>query len=192
MTRLLIAFLFVPLASIAQAAEKSSLDWWSFRPLQKATPPSIQNPWIRNPIDAFVLQKLQENQLTPTVEASRQKLIRRLYFDLLGLPPAPADIDTFISDPRPDAYEHLVDRLFASPHYAQRYARHWLDVVHFGETHGYDKDKLRLNAWPYRDYVIRSLMQDKPYGRFIEEQLAGDLLPSGSPDSIGALGFIPA
>ncbi|MEY4392869.1 MAG: hypothetical protein RL595_118 [Planctomycetota bacterium] len=192
MTRLLVAFLFLPLASIAHAAEKSSPDWWSFRPLQKATPPSIQNPWVRNPIDAFVLKKLQENELTPTVEASRQKLIRRVYFDLLGLPPTPADIDAFLADTRPEAYEHLVDRLLATPHYAQRYARHWLDVVHFGETHGYDKDKLRLNAWPYRDYVIRSLMQDKPYGRFIEEQLAGDLLHSGSPDSIEALGFIAA
>src|SRR5205823_7414095 len=109
-----------------------------------------------------------------------------------GLPPSPAEVDEFVADPRSDAYEKLVDRLLASPRYGERWARHWLDVVHFGETHGYDKDKLRPNAWPYRDYVIRSLNADKSYSRFVQEQVAGDVLFPGRVDGIEALGFLAA
>ena len=114
--------------------------------------------------------------LTPSPEADRRTLIRRLSFDLIGLPPTPEEIDAFVADPNPNAYEALVDRLLASPHYGERWGRHWLDVVHYGDTHGYDKDKRRDNAWPYRDYVIAAFNADLPFGRFIREQVAGDVL----------------
>ncbi|MBY0514789.1 MAG: DUF1553 domain-containing protein, partial [Gemmataceae bacterium] len=147
---------------------------------------------IRNPIDAFVLARLREKGLTPSPEADRRTLIRRLSFDLIGLPPTPEEVDAFAADPAPDAYEKLVDKLLASPHHGERWARHWLDVVHFGETHGYDKDKPRPSAWPYRDYVIRSLNADKPYARFVQEQVAGDALFPGTADGIEGLGFLAA
>ena len=114
--------------------------------------------------------------LKPSPEADRRTLIRRLAFDLIGLPPTPEEIESFVDDPNPMAYEALVDRLIASPHYGERWGRHWLDVVHYGDTHGYDKDKRRDNAWPYRDYVIAAFNADLPFGRFIREQVAGDVL----------------
>jgi hypothetical protein len=148
--------------------------------------------WPRNDIDRFILHRLEGEGLRPSMEADRRTLIRRVTFDLTGLPPPPEQVERFLSDPDPFAYEALVDRLLASPHYGERWARHWLDVVHFGESHGYDKDKPRLNAWPYRDYVIQSLNADKPYFRFVEEQLAGDVLYPEDPDGVVALGFIAA
>jgi hypothetical protein len=168
--------------------------WWSLRPLNRPAVPAIRNPpsAIRNPIDSFILAKLRQKGLFPSPEADHRTLIRRLSFDLTGLPPSPAEVDTFLADGRPDAYERLVDRLLASPAYGERWGRHWLDVVHYGDTHGYDKDKPRPNAWPYRDYVIRAFNADRPYGRFVEEQLAGDLLYPGTSDGIEALGFIAA
>ena len=147
---------------------------------------------IENPIDAFVMTKLVEKGLPYSPLADKRTLIRRLYFDLIGLPPEPAEIEAFLKDDRPDAYERQVDRLLASPHYGERWARHWLDVVHFGETHGYDKDQPRPNAWPYRDYVIRALNTDKPYRHFVQEQIAGDVLFPGTVDGIEALGFLSA
>jgi hypothetical protein len=169
-------------------------NWWSLLPLTRPAVPPIQNPksQIHNPIDAFVVAKLAEKGLPQSPAADRRTLIRRLYFDLLGLPPKPDEVSTYVADNDPRAYEKLVDRLLESPHYGERWARHWLDVVHFGETHGYDKDQPRLNAWPYRDYVIRALNSDKPYSRFIEEQLAGDVLYPDTVDGIEALGFIAA
>jgi mono/diheme cytochrome c family protein len=146
----------------------------------------------RNAIDFFVRKKLFENGLTPSPLANRQVLVRRLYFDLIGLPPPPEEVTAFVNDPAPDAYERLVERLLASPRYGERWARHWLDVVHYGDTHGYDKDQPRPNAWPYRDYVIRSFNQDKPYSRFVEEQIAGDVLYAETRDGQEALGFIAA
>jgi hypothetical protein len=162
-------------------------DWWSFKPLKKPTIPASAHP-----VDALVLAKLKEQKLTPSPEADRRTLIRRLYFDLVGLPPGPEEVAAFVASKDADAYEKLVGKLLASPHYGERWARHWLDVVHFGETHGYDKDKPRPNAWPYRDYVIRSLNADKPYARFIQEQVAGDVLFPGTVDGIEALGFLAA
>ena len=143
-------------------------------------------------IDAFLQQAQQKSGLSPSPEADRATLIRRLSFDLIGLPPTPDEVKTFLADTEPNAYERLVNRLLDNPGYGERWARHWLDVVHFGETHGYDKDKLRLNAWPYRDYVIRAFNDDRPYRRFIEEQLAGDVLYPGTADGIEGLGFISA
>ncbi len=170
--------------------------WWSFRTLTRPSVPmaSSNNDIIANPIDAFVAAKLREKGLPQSPAADRRTLIRRLSFDLTGLPPTPEEVQAYLTDPDSDAtaYLRVVDRLLESARYGERWARHWLDIVHFGETHGYDKDKTRPNAWPYRDYVIRSLNEDKPYRRFIEEQLAGDILYPGSVDGVEALGFISA
>ncbi len=166
--------------------------WWSFRPLDPAAVPDIGGEWARNAIDRFVFAKLSEMGLRPSAVADRAVVIRRMTFNLHGIPPDPAEVDAFVNDPSPDAYERLVDRLLASPRYGERWGRHWLDVVHYGESHGYDKDKARRNAWPYRDYVIRSLNGDKPYGRFVREQIAGDVLWPSDPEGLVATGFIAA
>jgi Protein of unknown function (DUF1553)/Protein of unknown function (DUF1549)/Planctomycete cytochrome C len=166
-------------------------DWWSLKPLRRPEVPGTSGS-IRNPIDAFVLATLNAKGLQPLPDTDRRTLIRRIYFDLTGLPPSPDAVAAFVADRDPLAYEKLVDRLLDSPAYGERWARHWLDVVHYGETHGYDKDKPRTHAWPYRDYVIRSLNADKPYGRFVREQIAGDVLYPGTRDGFEALGFIAA
>lgn len=172
---------------------KPSLDWWSLQPVVRPAVPKVkQANRVTNPIDAFILARLETAGLTPSPEADRRTLIRRLTFDLHGLPPTPEDIEAFVKDEAPNAYEKLVDRLLASPRYGERWGRHWLDVVHYGDTHGYDRDKRRPNSWPYRDYVIRSLNADKPYGRFVREQLAGDILFPKDPDALIATGFIAA
>ena len=156
-------------------------------------PPEVS--WTRNGIDRFVLKELTQRKLEPSEPASPLALIRRLTYDLTGLPPSPGEIDEFLSqyakDPEP-AYEQLVDRLLASPRYGERFARHWLDVAKYADTCGYDKDKLRPNAWPYRDYVIRSFNEDKPYAQFVKEQVAGDALFPNQPDGILGLGFLAA
>ena len=170
-------------------------NWWSLQSLVRPPLPKLaadDEKRVRTPIDAFILAKLREKQLAPSSEADKLALLRRLYFDVIGLPPTPQETSEFLKDEDPRAYEKLVDRLLESPRYGERWARHWLDVVHYADTHGYDKDKLRPNAWPYRDYVIRWLNQDKPYGQFVREQLAGDVLYPGSEDGIAALGFIAA
>jgi mono/diheme cytochrome c family protein len=174
------------------AAKVASTDWWSLKALVKPAVPKVDDAWVCTPIDAFILVRQRELGLSHAPEADRTTLIRRLYFDLIGLPPTPTEIEAFVADKDERAYEKLVDRLLESPHYGERWARHWLDVVHYGETHGYDKDKPRLNSWPYRDYVIRSLNDDKPYARFVQEQIAGDMLYPGTRDGIEALGFIAA
>ncbi len=178
-------------------------DWWSFQPLVRPAVPSVaflsekgrpvsERMAMVHPVDAFLEQARQKAGLTPSPEADRPTLIRRLSFNLIGLPPTADEVNSFVTDTEPLAYERLVDRLLDNPAYGERWARHWLDVVHFGETHGYDKDKLRLHAWPYRDYVIRAFNEDRPYRRFIEEQLAGDVLYPGTADGIEGLGFIAA
>ncbi|HET6424784.1 MAG TPA: DUF1553 domain-containing protein [Planctomycetaceae bacterium] len=178
---------------ILEERPQADSDWWSLQPLKKHTVPAAVHQFpVQNPIDRFVGATLFQRGLSPSPEADRRTLIRRLSFDLLGLPPTPGEIDAFVADPRPDAYEQFVDRLLASPHYGERWARHWLDVVHYGDTHGYDKDQLRPNAWPYRDYVIRAFNTDKPYGDFIREQIAGDVFAPNSPDGLPALGFVAA
>ncbi len=169
------------------SAAANPADWWSFKPVARAAVPAGAHP-----VDHFVRAKLKEKGLAPSPEADKRTLIRRLYFDLIGLPPTAEEVEAFEKDARANAYELLVDKLLASPQYGERWARHWLDVVHFGETHGYDKDKPRPNAWPYRDYVIRALNADKPYARFLQEQIAGDVLFPGTVDGIEALGFLAA
>jgi mono/diheme cytochrome c family protein len=169
-----------------------SKDWWSLKPLPHPAVPQVESSWPRSPIDAFVLKTLVERGLSPSPEADRRTLIRRLKFDLHGLPPTPDEIDAFLNDTSPDAYGDLVDRLLASPHYGERWGRHWLDVVHFGESHGYDKDKPRPNAWPYRDWVIGALNADMPYSRFIAQQIAGDVLFANDPLATVATGFVVA
>jgi mono/diheme cytochrome c family protein len=170
--------------------------WWAYRPVVKPVPPTIRAPgheeWERNPIDRFVLATLREKRLEPSPPADRRTLLRRVTFDLIGLPPTPEEIDAFLADHSPDAYEKVVDRLLASPHHGERWARHWMDVIHFAETHGHDQDVPRDNAWPYRDYLIRSLNADKPYARFVEEQLAGDILYPDDARATVALGFLAA
>ncbi|MDB6138079.1 MAG: hypothetical protein JWO94_1151 [Verrucomicrobiaceae bacterium] len=183
----LILLLATGTASAQTPAGVDRTDWWSLKPL-KAMPPAGKG----NPVDTFIRAKLVEKGLGPVPEADARTLIRRVFFDLTGLPPSPEEVRAFVSDHSAQAYEHLVDRLLESPRYGERWARHWLDVVHYGETHGYDKDKPRPNAWPYRDYVIRAFNQDKPYARFIQEQLAGDVLYPGTVDGVVGLGFISA
>ncbi|MFO0950257.1 MAG: PSD1 and planctomycete cytochrome C domain-containing protein [Isosphaeraceae bacterium] len=169
---------------------RAGLDWWSLQPVRKPAVP--QAGPASNPIDAFLLQKLAAEGLKPVGPADRPTLIRRLTFDLTGLPPTPEEFDTFVNDDRPDAYERLVDRLLASPRYGEKWARHWLDVVRFAESHGYEHDSPRPNAWPYRDYVIRSFNTDKPYDRFVAEQIAGDVISPGDPEAEAATGFLVA
>ncbi len=171
-----------------ESQQSAANSHWSFQPLRQPVVPGD----AKHPIDAFILAKLREHGLSSSARADRRTLIRRLSYDLTGLPPDFAEVEAFQADPAPGAYEKLVDRLLASPHHGERWARHWLDVVHFGETHGYDKDKPRPNAWPYRDYVIRAFNNDKPYTRFVQEQIAGDVLFPGTVDGITALGFIAA
>ena len=166
--------------------------WWSLQPLQRPAVPALDSVWIRTPIDAFVLDQLNQRGLTHAAEADRRTLLRRVTFDLHGLPPTPEEVDAFLADERPDAFERIVDRLLDSPRYGERWGRYWLDIVHYGESHGYDKDKPRANAWPYRDYVIRALNEDKPYSRFVLEQLAGDVLWPDDPQAVIATGFIAA
>ncbi|MFQ5734515.1 MAG: DUF1549 domain-containing protein, partial [Planctomycetaceae bacterium] len=176
-------------------ARVTDTNWWSLRPIVRPKVPVVPasaRRWVRTPVDAFVLRKLRETGLRPSPEADRTTLIRRVSYDLIGLPPSPAEVSAFVTDPRPDAYARLVDRLLASPHYGERWARHWLDVVQYADTHGYDKDKLRPNAWPYRDYVIRAFNRDTPYGRLVREQIAGDALWPGTTDGIAATGFLAA
>jgi hypothetical protein len=173
--------------------QKKNSDWWSLRPVQAPAIPAVRDlSWPRNPIDFFVLARLESLAMHPSAAADRATLIRRVYFDLVGLPPSPEDIEAFNHDSRPDAYERLVDRLLVSPAYGERWARHWLDVVHYGETHGYDKDKPRPHAWPYRDYVLRAFNEDKPYWRFVQEQMAADVLFPEEPQWTPALGFLAA
>ncbi|MBK7999864.1 MAG: DUF1553 domain-containing protein [Verrucomicrobia bacterium] len=166
---------------------------WSLQPLKASPVPSPKSQRSTgNPIDAFILARLELAGLQPSKAADKTTLLRRVTFDLTGLPPTPEEQRAFLADKTPDAYKRVVDRLLASPRHGERWARHWMDVVHFAETHGNDQDRIRTNAWPYRDYLIRSFNEDKPYARFVREQLAGDVLFPHDPQATVALGFIAA
>ena len=188
---LLHALLWLSFSTIRSDAATNDL-WWSLKPLERPPIPSLRSSTGQtNPIDRFLAAKLEANGLRFSAEADRRTLIRRIYFDFIGLPPKPVEVEAFLTDSDPKAYEKLVDRLLASPHYGERWARHWLDVVHYGDSHGYDKDQPRPNAWRYRDYVIRAFNEDKPYEQFVAEQLAGDVLGE-TGEAMAALGFISA
>ncbi len=172
---------------------RAGYDWWSLRTLQKPAIPAVSRPsWIRTPIDAFVLAKLDAKGLKPSTEPDRRVLIRRLSFDLTGLPPTPEEVEAFARDTDPLAYERLVERLLASPHYGERWARHWLDVARFGESDGFERNMPRTNAWHYRDWLIRAFNQDLAYDEFCRMQVAGDILHPGSDDAAKATGFLVA
>ncbi len=170
---------------------------WSFQPVRATVPPSAsQAEWPRTPVDRFLLSKLEAVGLKPALPADRRTLLRRVTFDLIGLPPTPEEIDAFVNDDAPDAYERVVDRLLASPHYGERWGRHWLDLVRFAETSGHEFDYEILHSSPFRDYVIRAFNDDLPYDRFVVEQIAGDLLTSprrhvvrGENESVIGTGF---
>lgn len=166
------------------AGRRAGYDWWSLQPLRKIPPDAS--------IDSLVRAKLAEKKLTTSPSADRRTLIRRATFDLLGLPPTPAEVESFVDDPDPNAYEKLIDRLLASPHYGERWGRHWLDVARFGESNGYEQNHLRPRAWHYRDYVIRGFNQDKPFSQMVREQLAGDQIAPGDPEVEAATGFLVA
>ena len=172
---------------------RAGIDWWSLQPLTHLQPPEADDSaWIRNPIDSFIMRRLSDAGLAPSAEADKQTLIRRLSFDLTGLPPTAAEVKEFLSDKSEKAYEGLVDRLLASPHYGERWARHWLDIVRFGESNGYEYDQPRDNAWHYRNWIIDALNQDLPYDEFVRMQLAGDVLNPDDFDSAAATGFLVA
>ena len=166
--------------------------WWSLNPLIAAKVPASE---AAHPVDAFIDAKLKEKQLVPLQQADPRTLIRRLTYDLTGLPPTPEEIDNFLAANKKDpdaAWSALVDRLLAAPEFGEKIGQHWLDLSRYGESHGYDKDHPRMNSWPYRDYVIRSFNEDKPYARFVQEQVAGDVLFPGEPDGVLGLGFLAA
>jgi mono/diheme cytochrome c family protein len=167
--------------------------FWSFQPLQHPSLPPVKNDaWCRTPIDRFILAGLEAKGLAPNPPVDRRRLIRRASFDLVGLPPTPEEVEAFVHDPAPDAYERLIDRLLASPHYGERWARHWLDVARFAESHGFEHDYDRPNAYHYRDFVIRALNQDLPYDTFVKWQIAGDELEPDNPQALMATGFLAA
>jgi Protein of unknown function (DUF1549)/Planctomycete cytochrome C/Concanavalin A-like lectin/glucanases superfamily len=179
--------------AVASEPRRAGPDWWSLQPVRRPSPPRVKaKQWARNPIDAFVLVALEARGLAPAPEADRQTLIRRATFDLTGLPPMPDEVVAFVKDQRPGPYERLVDRLLASPAYGERWGRHWLDVARFGESQGFERDKIRDHAWHYRDYVIRAFNADRPYPQFIREQIAGDVLEAATPQTVMATGFLVA
>ncbi len=171
------------------AAARAGSNHWSFRPVVRPAEPAVKNAaWVRNPIDRFILARLEKEGVAPSPEADRATLIRRLSLDLLGLPPSPNEVDAFVADQSPDAYEKLVDRLLASPHYGERWGRHWLDLARYADSNGYSIDAPR-SMWPYRDWVINALNKDMPFDQFAIRQLAGDLLPNATTDDLVATGF---
>jgi mono/diheme cytochrome c family protein len=164
--------------------------YWAYQPVKRPPVPEVKGKaWVKTPIDAFVLAMLEAKGLKPVKPAEKAVLVRRAYYDLTGLPPTPEEIDAFVNSKDADAWEKLIDRLLASPHYGEKWGRHWLDVVRYGETNGYERDGPKPFAWRYRDYVIKSFNADKPYDQFIREQLAGDEMPGFNPDAVVATGF---
>ena len=157
-------------------------DHWAFQPIQNPPPPQVKNAaWVRNDLDRFVLARLEKAGIAPSPEADRYTLIKRLSYDLLGLPPTPEETDAFVADSSEDAYAKLVDRLLESPHFGERWGRHWLDKARYADSDGYEKDRPRPNAWRYRDWVIEAINADMPFDQFTREQLAGDLLKDATP-----------
>jgi mono/diheme cytochrome c family protein len=183
-----------PAASPSEAAGPTFADearrHWSFQPVRKPVPPNVKDgAWATNPVDAFILAQLEQRGWHPAPPASRSEWIRRVSFDLTGLPPTPEDVDAFVADASPEAYERVADRLLRSPQYGERWAQHWLDVVRFAETEGFEYDRHIPDAWRYRDYVIDALNRDKPFDRFVVEQIAGDEVAPQDPECLAATTF---
>lgn len=194
------------------ALRDSRRDHWAWQPIRQIQPPEIVRPEqsvtestrtdvslaetstspLRNEIDRFIAVKLAEHRLQMSPEADRRTLIRRLSFDLLGLPPTPEEVQAFVNDTDPDAWEKCVDRFLASPHYGERQTQHWLDIAHYADTHGFERDQRRDNAWRYRDWVIRAMNSDLPYDQFLRDQIAGDAFRPGDPQAVEATGFLAA
>jgi hypothetical protein len=173
-----------------EAAEAAAKNWWAYQPIKRHPAPTVRNKsWVKNPIDAFILAKLETAGLKPAPRADKVALIRRVTYNLTGLPPTPEQVATFVADRSPKAYEKLIDRLLASPQYGEKWARHWLDVVRYAETNGYERDATKPFAWRYRDYIIKAFNEDKPYDQFIIEQLAGDEMKNMTPDALIATGY---
>ena len=173
-------------SSIASDDQKTH---WAYVKPKHYDPPAIKDAaWCRNPIDNFVLARLEKEGLKPSPEADKTTLIRRLSLDLIGLPPTPEEVDAFVNDPSPGAYDAVVNRLLASPHYGERWGRHWLDIARYADTNGYEKDNPRV-IWPYRDWVINALNRDMTFDQFIIDQMAGDMLPGATPEEKIATGF---
>lgn len=184
-----------PADVVVHEKSKADTSFWSLQPVADVAPPDVKTlpkSWAENPIDRFVYAQLNENDLSSSPRAGRRALIRRLSFDLHGMPPTPEQVDTFVNDTAADAYEQLVDAMLDSPHYGERFARHWLDIAHYADTHGFERDKRRDNAWRYRDYVIDAFNSDKPYDRFLQEQIAGDVLWPDDSEAVIATGFLAA
>lgn len=168
-------------------------DYWAYRPLAKTAVPQVQHiGWPQNKIDRFVLAKLEEKGIAPAADADKRTLIRRVYFDLIGLPPSPAAVEAFVADESPNAFEKVVDELLASKQYGERWARHWLDPARYAESHGFEHDYYRPHAYHYRDFVIRALNADMPYDKFVKLQIAGDEFEPDNPDALAATGFLGA
>ena len=179
-----------PAKRIVPQVNAETMKFWSFQPVKRSVVPAVkQSEWIKSPIDAFVLAKLEANHLTPAPPATKAVLLRRAYYDLTGLPPTPAETEAFLKDSAPNAFIKVVDRLLASPRYGEKWARHWLDVVRYAETNSFERDGIKPNAWRFRDYVIESFNKDKPYDQFVKEQVAGDELKPLTADGITATGF---
>lgn len=176
-------------ADKTEASIRARRNYWAFQPPQHSAVPDIKSPRVRTPVDAFLLEAMKAKGLTPSRPLDRERLIRRVTLDLTGLPPTPGEVDLFLLDKSPRAYEKLVDRLLASPHYGERWALRWLDVVRYADTNGYELDVYRPEAWRYRDYVVKSFNEDKPYDRFVKEQIAGDELWPGNREALIATGF---
>lgn len=178
-------------ADISSPFTDEDRDYWAFRPVARPAAPAVGAiGHVRNPIDAFILARLEKADIAPSPEADQLTLLRRASYDILGLPPNAIDADAFLADTGAGAYERLIDRLLASPQYGEHWARYWLDLVRYADSDGYNADAARPDAWRYRDYVIRALNDDKPYDQFIAEQLAGDELAPDDPDALIATGFL--
>ncbi|MFO0871460.1 MAG: PSD1 and planctomycete cytochrome C domain-containing protein [Pirellulales bacterium] len=182
-----------PDAWIAATIEDQAREFWSFQPLRQVTPPQVEPAeWVTTDVDRFVLQALKAKGLTPNGPADRRHWIRRAYFDLLGLPPTPAEVTAFVQDEDPQAYRRLIDRLLENPHYGERWGRHWLDTARFAESHGFEQDYDRPHAYHYRDFVIQAFNQDLPFDEFVRWQIAGDEIAPDNPLALMATGFLGA
>jgi hypothetical protein len=180
--------------TVVRRATAARDSWWAYRELVKPAAPQVRDEvrgaaWVRNDIDRFILARIEAKGLQPAAELPREALIRRASYDLTGLPPSPEEIAAFVSDESPGAYERLIDRLLASPHYGEKWARHWLDIVRYADTNGFERDSDKNSAWKYRDFVVRALNDDMPYARFVKAHIAGDELPDRDFDSLVATGF---